>query len=412
MNAIPIERADAPASRVWQALPLLASSIGALLAVLMAASVPLAEAAHQSLLGNAADVPLIAACGVVGVVVARRKPHHLMGWILLGIGLGFLLNTDASDYLIGDYRLHGGSWPLGAAAVLLQPAWAPGVVLCGLAIQVFPDGRLPPNRLRWVAWLVAAIGALWIGGAYAIAAKAVIRHAVVVDSTGNLLAFNHPTGDLAWWSGAQTVFFPLLFGSWILWLWWQIQNYRRASGERRLQLKWLLSGAASFTISLPLLFASGDASTALDKALGGVALCGLAALPVSIGVGILKFRLYEIDRLISRTISYAVLTATLIGVFGGIVTLTTRVLPFSSPVAVATSTLAAAALFNPLRIRVQHLVDRRFNRARYDSEETIAAFAARLQVAVDLDTIRDDLLTAARTVQPAHASVWIRPRAD
>ena len=94
-------------------------------------------------------------------------------------------------------------------------------------------------------------------------------------------------------------------------------------------------------------------------------------------MGILKFRLYEIDRLISRTISYAVLTATLIAVFGGIVTLTTRVLPFSSPVAVASSTLAAAALFNPLRIRVQHLVDRRFNRARYDSEETIAEFAAR-----------------------------------
>ena len=128
-------------------------------------------------------------------------------------------------------------------------------------------------------------------------------------------------------------------------------------------------------------------------------------------MGILKFRLYEIDRLISRTISYAVLTATLVAVFAGIVTLTTRVLPFSSPVAVATSTLAAAALFNPLRVRVQHLVDRRFNRARYDSEATIATFAARLQVAVDLDTVRDDLLAAVSTVQPAHASVWIRPRA-
>ncbi len=408
MSLVPIEGLDAPAGRAWRAAPALAACLGALVLVLMAASVPLARLAHQSLVGNAAGVPLIVACGVVGVVVARRKPRHLMGWILLGIGIGFLLNTDASDYLIADYRLHGGSWPLGSAVVLLQPAWAPAVVLCGLAIQLFPDGRLPPNRLRWVALLVAGIGVLWIAGAYAIAARAVIEHAVIVDSTGNLREFNNPTGSLAWWGDAQTVFFPLLFGSWILWLAWQAHRYRHSSGERRLQLKWLLSGAASFTISLPLLFVSGDGSTPLEKALGALALCGLAALPVSIGVGILKFRLYEIDRLISRTISYATLTATLVGAFAGIVTLTTRVLPFSSPVAVAASTLAGAAVFNPLRLRVQHLVDRRFNRARYDAEETIAAFAARLQVAVDLDTVRDDLLTAARTLQPAHASVWIR----
>ena len=127
--------------------------------------------------------------------------------------------------------------------------------------------------------------------------------------------------------------------------------------------------------------------------------------------GILKFQLYEIDRLISRTISYAILTATLIGVFVGIVGLTTRVLPFSSPIAVAASTLAAAALFNPLRQRVQHVVDRRFNRARYDADATVAAFTMRLKDAVDLASVRTELLSATEALQPAHASVWIRTEA-
>jgi hypothetical protein len=136
----------------------------------------------------------------------------------------------------------------------------------------------------------------------------------------------------------------------------------------------------------------------------------LIALPVAIGVGILKYRLYEIDRLISRTLSYAILTGLLVGVFIGIVVLATDVLPFSSPVAVAASTLAAAALFNPLRLRIQRLVDRRFNRARYDAEAIVGAFTLRLRDAVDLDTVRGELLQAVtRAVQPAHASVWIRP---
>jgi hypothetical protein len=411
VNANPIERLTAPAARLSPALPALAAALGALVLALMAGSVVLTHLARQSVLGTIASFPLEVACGLVGVVIARRRPRHPMGWILLGLGIGFLLNTDASDYLIFDYRFRHGELPVGSAAVLLQISWAPAIVLCGIAVQLFPDGRLPPNRLRLAAWAVNAIGALWVAGAYGIAAATLIEHRVRIDSTGNLTALEHPSGGSAWWGWLQYAFFPVLFGSWILWLGWQVRCYRRATGVRRLQLKWLLCGIASFSLSLPLLFA-GNGSTATAKLITLVALCGLAALPISIGMGILKFRLYEIDRLISRTISYAVLTATLVAVFGGIVTLTTRVLPFSSPVAVATSTLAAAALFNPLRVRVQHVVDRRFNRARYDSEETIAAFAARLQVAVDLDTVREDLLAAARTVQPAHASVWIRPRAD
>src|SRR6202044_2765977 len=136
----------------------------------------------------------------------------------------------------------------------------------------------------------------------------------------------------------------------------------------------------------------------------------LISLPVSIGVGILKYRLYEIDRLVSRTLAYAILPALLVGTFIGLVALSTDTLALSGRVGVAASTLAAAALFNPLRVRVQRLVDRSFNRARYDAEVTVAAFTARLRNAVEIPAIRAALIDAVtHSVEPTHASVWIKP---
>jgi hypothetical protein len=136
---------------------------------------------------------------------------------------------------------------------------------------------------------------------------------------------------------------------------------------------------------------------------------GIAALPVSMGIAILKYRLYDIDRIISRTLAYAVVTGLLVGAYAGLVLLATRVLAFSSTIAVAASTLAAAALFNPLRRRVQRVVDRRFNRARYDADQTVAAFAARLKDAIELDSVRDDLAAVVhKALEPAHISMWIR----
>ena len=134
------------------------------------------------------------------------------------------------------------------------------------------------------------------------------------------------------------------------------------------------------------------------------------ALPVAMSVAILRYRLYEIDRIISRALAYAIVTGLLVGVYAGLVLLATQVLSFNTPVAVAASTLAAAALFNPLRRHVQRAVDRRFNRARYDADKTVAAFADRLKDAVDLDAVHDDLASLVhRTLEPAHVSVWIRP---
>jgi hypothetical protein len=204
----------------------------------------------------------------------------------------------------------------------------------------------------------------------------------------------------------------LLFLFWVLAAAAQVANWRRSTGELRQQLKCLIVGTAVCVLSIVIL-ASGTASggnSLVEEIWSQVPWVCFSALPIGIGIGILRYRLYEIDRLISRTLSYAILTGLLVGVFVGIVALATDVLPFSSPVAVAASTLAAAALFNPLRRRVQHAVDRRFNRARYDAEAIVAAFTMRLRDAVDLDTVRSELLVAVDgAVQPAHASVWIRP---
>jgi hypothetical protein len=152
-------------------------------------------------------------------------------------------------------------------------------------------------------------------------------------------------------------------------------------------------------------------SPGIGQVIDDMAVVGIAALPASMAIAILRYRLYEIDRIISRTLAYATVTGLLIGVYAGLVLLATQVFNLHSTVAVAAATLAAAALFSPLRRRVQQVVDRRFNRARYDADQMVAAFAARLKDAVDLDSVRDDLAGVVnRALEPAHVSVWISHR--
>jgi len=199
--------------------------------------------------------------------------------------------------------------------------------------------------------------------------------------------------------------------SWLVWLAIQVPRYRRAAGERRQQLKWLYSGAAVTVacLAIVVMVPTSGSWSVIGDAFG----VGTAALPVCIGVAVLRYRLYAIDRIISRVISYAIITAVLAGVFTGLVLLATQVLPVKSPVAVAAATLAVAALFNPLRRRVQRTVDRRFNRARYDADLTVAAFASRLKDAADLDSVREDLATVVqKALEPAHISVWMNERGE
>jgi hypothetical protein len=192
-------------------------------------------------------------------------------------------------------------------------------------------------------------------------------------------------------------------------------RYLRARTAERAQLKWLLyAGAVIVAVALiaagPVewIMGPGDATNNLQNALVSGALALVAA---AIGVAVLRYRLYDIDRLISRTVAYAIITGLLAGVYAVLVLLATGAFGLRTPVAVAVATLAAAALFNPLRLRVQMLVDRRFNRARYDADRTVAAFAARLKDAVDLDAVRDDLASVVhQALEPAYVSLWINQR--
>jgi hypothetical protein len=388
-----------------------ALALGGLLLALAIAAVPLSRLAHQSLNSSGGSVPvwISAAYGAVGLVVAWRRPGNPLGWIFLAqAGFG-MLSEDASFYVVADYRLHHGDLPLGWVAVLTQPGWAPMIALLGVAVLLFPDGRLPSRRWRWVLWTFLGIAALWIGGTMVASLGAIAGHGVRVDPSGNLLALNGATiGPDAWFGVVQDVFFPVLALCWLASVAAQAVSYRRSSGERRQQLKWLLAGAVTGVVFLPLSAALRGSTEPLALARTVVSVAGLLALPVCMGVAIFRYRLFDIDRIISRTLAYAIVTGLLVGVYAGVVLLATRVLGFTGPVTVAAATLAAAALFAPVRRRVQRIVDRRFNRARYDADRTVAAFTARLQDDVDLDTVRTDLLAAVQqALEPAHASVWL-----
>ena len=180
-----------------------------------------------------------------------------------------------------------------------------------------------------------------------------------------------------------------------------VVRFRRSGPVERQQLKWFVYTAA---VAAPVIFV---VSILVANPLPAFEIF-FPLIPVAVGVAILKYRLYDIDRIISRTLAYAIVTALLAGVYAGPVLLSTQVLGLHTAVAVAVATLAAAALFNPLRRRVQRLVDRRFNRARYDADQTVAAFAVRLKDAVDLDTVQDDLARVVqRVLEPAHLTLWI-----
>ncbi len=279
-------------------------------------------------------------------------------------------------------------------------------MLLGADILLFPDGRLASRWWRSALRIYAVAFALLILATCVAIAGALTAHPVRVDNTGGLAAVDDPVG---WFHTVQGPLTAVIIGLSLAFIARQALTWRRSSGDRRLQLKWLASGAAITIICLFLaatVSTSGGPKTLL--VISGLAWFGVAALPVSIGVGILKYRLYEIDRIISRTLAYAIVTGLLVGVYAGLVLLATQVLKFHSTVAVAAATLVAAALFNPVRRRVQHAVDRRFNRARYDAERMVTAFAARLQDAVDPDAVRADLAGVVHAaLEPTHVSVWL-----
>jgi MFS family permease len=382
--------------------------LGGLAALFLVATLPLTLLSGQ--LGDGLVALVIGIpCAGLGVVVARRQPANPLGWLFLAIALCLFIANDGGDYSYYVYRL-GHHLPFGPAALTLDQLWIPGLVLIVVVILLFPDGRLTSRFWRWGLRAFCALYLALLAAVAAALAGALGAHPLRVDDTGGLSVTDNPTG---WFAIAEH---SILVVSLILSLGFilrQVLSWRRSSGEQRQQLKWLASGAAVTIVSLVFaaVFATSGTTTTVQEWVDNFFWFGLAALPVSMGVAILRYRLYEIDRIISRTLAYAVVTGLLVAAYAGLVLLSTHVLTLSSSVAVAASTLVAAAAFNPLRRRVQRVVDHRFNRARYDADVTVAAFAARLQEEVDLDSVRADLAgVVTRTLEPAHLSVWLGER--
>jgi hypothetical protein len=389
--------------------------LAVLTVIVAAAVVALSALTQDSSDGLATNVPWVlvaVAFAAVGVAVARRQPRNSIGWLLIAVGLLFLLSYVANTYAVIDYRHHHGALPLGLGAVFLGALWTLAAGLIPLTVLLFPNGQVPSHRWRWTLRIYLTVLAFLL-----ISAEVVTVASPVQISAGGSTITSHLSGIMAVLNNGSSILVAPLILIWLTWTVRLVGSYRAASGGSRQQLKWFAGGAmlmviAPFmTIGGVALLVPGSGPSGGWQLLGYVVVpLGVAALPIGMGVGILKYRLYEIDRLISRTLSYATVTGLLIGVYVGLVTLATRVLPFSSPLGVAASALAAVALFTPLRRRVQRLVDRRFNRARYNAEATVAAFAQRVRDDVDLEVVSSEFVRAVQSsVEPAHISLWLRP---
>ena len=342
-------------------------------------------------LNGAVGIVFIGAFATVGALLAWKRPRNPIGWLLSGTGLTFAAAG------VGVFLAHFPSTR--TLADWLGFLYLLGLGLCVFVLLLFPTGHLPSRRWRPVAWTGGVGLAGWaVGCAFA---PTIFTFSPTMP---NPVGVTGPAGNvfkLMALGGAGLIAAAALAAAASL-----AVRYRRAGTAERAQLKWLIYAAAVIVVAE--LAAAPIRSTNLQNAISSGA---ILLVPLAIGVAVLRYRLYDIDRIISRTLAYAIVTGLLIGIYAGLVLLATQVPQIHSAVAVAAATLIAAALFNPVRRRVQHRVDRRFNRARYDADETVAAFAARLKDAVDLDSVRADLTRVVQTaLEPAHITVWTSRR--
>jgi hypothetical protein len=341
--------------------------------------------------------------GLVGALLTRRRPGHPVGWIFAAAGMLAAVDFASFEYALAAVVGHR-DLPAGEYVGWLQLwIWVPFVALITVYLPLlFPDGRLPGPRWRLVSWAAAGCGVTAASGL-------AIAPGVVVNLRALRNPFGVPPGAVP--DTVIAVGLAGLLGCAVVAVWSLLVRARRGTSVERQQIKWLAcAGCLVAATQVPSTILSQSTGTAARIAEGAL-MIAIVTVPVAVAVAVLKYRLYEIDRIISRTLAYVVVTGLMAGVYGGLVLLATRVLGVTTPPAVAAATLAAAALFNPLRHRVQRVVDRRFNRPRYDADKTVAAFASRLQDAVDLDAVQADLVGVVQhALEPAHISVRIRPR--
>jgi hypothetical protein len=350
---------------------------------------------------------------LVGALIASRRPHNPIGWICLAAGLFWML------IVLGD-SVPGSAEPYPVTTdALTQWIWVPPVGLLGIyMILLFPDGRLPSRRWRPLAWLSGAVMVL-----------ASLALTLIPGPLPDHPGVRNPFGIEGYPMVAQAltgaiVLLPVCILASAASLVWR---YRRSDGEVRLQIKWVAFAALFVGLAYAITLVSGlflapeylaaERSPLWLGLLQNTVLMSYAGVPVAVGFAVLKYRLYDIDILINRTLVYGSLTAILALVYVGcVVGLQAAFRALSgqeSTLAVVASTLAIAALFSPLRRRVQGFVDRRFYRRKYDARKTLEAFSAKLRDETDLERLGEHLMGAVgKAMQPAHASLWLRPAQD
>jgi hypothetical protein len=355
--------------------------------------------------GDTTTVVAAVAAATVGALVASRRPGHRVGWLLVAMGLSIAVADFTFAYTRYGLVARPGALP---AASWLAGIANGGVFLylscTGFVLLLSPTGTLPSPRWRWWARITAA-GLVVAFLTSVLAPRPLYPEYPDIGNPVGVGALEHGLGAVLFPVGALLVLAGLVVGAVSLLL-----RFRRARGLERLQLRWLALGAAlsatAFAVSLTALVTDG---WLFQAALG----ISVAVLPLATGAAILRYRLFDIDRIISRTLAYALLTLLLGLGYAAVVLGLGRLVGKGSSLVVAAATLAVAALFQPARRRVQAVVDRRFNRRHYDTTQTVEAFSARLREQIDLDTLSAELLTVAQdTMQPTQVSLWLRPKAD
>jgi hypothetical protein len=352
-------------------------------------------------------IPVLVAAvsaATVGALVASRRPEHPVGWLLLGLGLLVSLWGVVGEYVRYGVVARPGSLPGARYLAAISNGGFDGLLLVctGFILLLTPTGSLPSPRWRW--WARVVVGATLTG----IVALALDPQPLFPEhpEVGNPIAV--PPALVGPLRVAGAVCGIIAVVALVIAAWSLVLRFRRARGVERQQLRWLAVGAALAALALVVAVAAAVQSR------DGVVLAALgtcvAVLPLVTGAAILRYRLYDLDRIIGRTVGYGLLTLLLGGAYAGLVLGFSQLLGRGSSLTVAVATLAVAAVFQPARRRVQDLMDRRFNRRRYDAARTIEGFSARLREEVDLDTLTAELLgVVERTMQPTSASLWLRP---
>ena len=336
----------------------------------------------------------------VGALVASRRPRHPVGWLLLGVGLALMGSLLVQAYV--DYGLLARPGSLPGARYLAGFAYSTVLIwlsCAGFVLLLTPTGSLPSPRWRWWARLAAAAPLVVVLG------SVVQPDPLAPDYHGNPLAVPALARVLVLpaVAGVVVVLVSLLVGAGSL-----LVRFRRARGTERQQLRWLAYAAALAAGLLLVALVAGFLPSNDDVVFLSMSL-GVALLPLATGAAILRYRLYDLDRIISRTLAYGLLTVLLGGGYAAVVLGLGQLLGQDSSLVVAGATLAVAALFQPARHHIQAAVDRRFNRRRFDAARTIAAFSTRLRDEIDLDTLSAELLALVdQTMQPTRVSLWLR----